>query len=59
LSRQFDVGDDAVSDREVDDNFVAAERVETLNPNGGWGQLPTVSRGPVVIENYFSVEIIE
>ena len=60
MARHLDVVEHAVFDIEVDDDLVAAERVETLDPvRGRGGQLTAVTRGAVVIEDDFAVEVFE
>ena len=59
----LDVGDDAVVDVEVDDDLVAAQRVEALGAVGrrhlGSGVSPPVPRVAVVVEDDLAVEVFE
>ena len=60
LAADADVGDHAVVDVEVDDDLVAAERVEALDPRGRRRlELAPVPRGAVVVEDDLSVEVFE
>jgi hypothetical protein len=60
LSREFDVGEHSVFDHEINNDFVAAQGVETLDAYGGWRrQFATITRRTVVVEDHFAVEVFE
>src|SRR5439155_27280303 len=61
LAGDADVADGAVvADLEVDDDLVAAEGVEALDPSGGrHRQLTSVPGAAVVVEDDLSVEVFE
>jgi hypothetical protein len=57
-SLELDVLDLVAIDLEVDINLVAAERIAVVNAYVSLWQLAFVTRIPIVIEDYLSVNII-